>query len=453
MAGVNSVYAGNNALGQPCKDNLDCASGFCIENTVCGCTEDNDCPKNQFCLSGMCSDEKLDIGADCEEGNDCKSGYCVNKECRDSLLDEGEECSQDSDCKDDLNCVGGLCEAPQEQPQEDHQCSKDQASACQTKEECESSEGGNSVWNEPCGFCLDYRYMNAEERGYLGKDCFGFDNNCPDGQYCDCHTCKDKLTYGEDCSKFFGDAPVYMCETGLCGPLGYDGKYGCLCTKNSDCITDLEKYSVNFPARSYCHTDSGMCVEKGGVGTPCSSLSECKSGLSCKTYQGNEVCMKWCDSDLQCSDDEYCYESSHTGTKYCLKKGGWEDFCQRDEQCAEGFVCTEHTCQRINTNVPQKKSSTPTPPPTKKYSLPDFTKADHPAEVIGQIVKYIMGLVGSLALIMFIYGGLLWITSGAKEEKIKKGRDTLIWSGIGLALVMASYIIVKKIIELLGGQL
>jgi uncharacterized membrane protein YjfL (UPF0719 family) len=57
-----------------------------------------------------------------------------------------------------------------------------------------------------------------------------------------------------------------------------------------------------------------------------------------------------------------------------------------------------------------------------------------------------MGIVGSIALLMFIFGGLTWMLSGGSAEKVKKGRDILIWSAIGLVVIFSSYAIVYFVI-------
>ena len=66
-----------------------------------------------------------------------------------------------------------------------------------------------------------------------------------------------------------------------------------------------------------------------------------------------------------------------------------------------------------------------------------------PNDLIGRIINSILGIVGSLALLMFVYGGLTWMTSSGNPEKVKKGRDVIIWSAIGLVIVFASYGLVK----------
>jgi len=73
--------------------------------------------------------------------------------------------------------------------------------------------------------------------------------------------------------------------------------------------------------------------------------------------------------------------------------------------------------------------------------------------IIGKIINAVLGIVGSLALLMFVYGGLLWMTAGGRDEKITQGKNIIIWSTLGLVVIFASYAIVKLIIDsLVGGS-
>jgi hypothetical protein len=67
-------------------------------------------------------------------------------------------------------------------------------------------------------------------------------------------------------------------------------------------------------------------------------------------------------------------------------------------------------------------------------------------ELYGRIIAGFLGIVGTVALVIFVWGGFLWLTSGGSPEKIKKGRDTLVWAILGLIVVFGSYIILKYVI-------
>jgi uncharacterized membrane protein YjfL (UPF0719 family) len=51
---------------------------------------------------------------------------------------------------------------------------------------------------------------------------------------------------------------------------------------------------------------------------------------------------------------------------------------------------------------------------------------------------------------MFVYGGFTWLTSGGSAERIKKGKDILVWAVIGLVVIFASYTAVDFVLTALG---
>lgn len=67
--------------------------------------------------------------------------------------------------------------------------------------------------------------------------------------------------------------------------------------------------------------------------------------------------------------------------------------------------------------------------------------------VVGRIIKALLGLSGTLALLMFVWGGFQWITSGGEKEKIDKGKRTLTWAVIGLFFIFISYTAVSALIS------
>lgn len=72
--------------------------------------------------------------------------------------------------------------------------------------------------------------------------------------------------------------------------------------------------------------------------------------------------------------------------------------------------------------------------------------------MIGTIIKAVLGVVGSLALVMFIYGGLLWMTAAGNTERVEKGKKTIVWAVLGLVVIFTSYALVKFILLAIGVQ-
>lgn len=67
--------------------------------------------------------------------------------------------------------------------------------------------------------------------------------------------------------------------------------------------------------------------------------------------------------------------------------------------------------------------------------------------IIGRVIKGVLSIIGSIAFLMFIYGGVLWLTSGGNSDAVKKGRDVLIWTTLGLAIIFAAYAIVSAVLN------
>ena len=70
--------------------------------------------------------------------------------------------------------------------------------------------------------------------------------------------------------------------------------------------------------------------------------------------------------------------------------------------------------------------------------------------LVNQLIKFVLGFTGLLALLAFIYGGILWMSSMGDPKKDEKGKQVMIWSVYGLAVIFGSYGIVLTLFEALG---
>lgn len=73
-------------------------------------------------------------------------------------------------------------------------------------------------------------------------------------------------------------------------------------------------------------------------------------------------------------------------------------------------------------------------------------------KLIGMILRTLFGIIGVIALVMFIYGGALWMMAFGEEQKIKRGWDTMIWAAIGLIVIFGSYAAVDFILKAILGS-
>lgn len=63
------------------------------------------------------------------------------------------------------------------------------------------------------------------------------------------------------------------------------------------------------------------------------------------------------------------------------------------------------------------------------------------------ITDFILGIVGSLALLMLVYGGVVWIISGGSADKVQQGKTIVRNAIIGLVLVFTSWLIVSVVVR------
>ena len=73
---------------------------------------------------------------------------------------------------------------------------------------------------------------------------------------------------------------------------------------------------------------------------------------------------------------------------------------------------------------------------------------------IPDIIKAIMNKVllpigGGLAVIMIIWAGILYMTAGGSEEKIRAAKKTIMWTVIGFAILISAKFIIDAIDYLL----
>lgn len=70
---------------------------------------------------------------------------------------------------------------------------------------------------------------------------------------------------------------------------------------------------------------------------------------------------------------------------------------------------------------------------------------------IRSVIQLIAGLAGLIATGFFVAGGFTYITSSGNPEQLDKAKRTLTWSAIGLAIVIAAFVI-SNIVTTLATQ-
>ena len=78
------------------------------------------------------------------------------------------------------------------------------------------------------------------------------------------------------------------------------------------------------------------------------------------------------------------------------------------------------------------------------YELNDFVS------LAINVSKWILGIVGSLSLVMFVYGGFMFLISAGGSEKIGQAKKIIVAAVIGLIIVFTSYLIIQFVLGSMG---
>jgi hypothetical protein len=78
----------------------------------------------------------------------------------------------------------------------------------------------------------------------------------------------------------------------------------------------------------------------------------------------------------------------------------------------------------------------------------DLGKARSTKEILQSIVKWLLSLVGTIAVISLIYGGFLYVTSQGEENQTEKAKNIILYSVIGIIIIGISAIVVNVVISI-----
>ncbi|MFA6271756.1 MAG: hypothetical protein WC693_01425 [Patescibacteria group bacterium] len=58
------------------------------------------------------------------------------------------------------------------------------------------------------------------------------------------------------------------------------------------------------------------------------------------------------------------------------------------------------------------------------------------------IIRWVLGLLGLIGVVMVMYGGFTWMTAGGNEDKIEKAKKVISAAVIGMVIVILSWAVV-----------
>ncbi len=69
------------------------------------------------------------------------------------------------------------------------------------------------------------------------------------------------------------------------------------------------------------------------------------------------------------------------------------------------------------------------------------------SQTVGQIIKIVLGILGTIFLALTVYAGTLWLTAAGEEKKIETAKEILKAAIIGLVIILAAYSITYFVLD------
>ncbi len=68
-------------------------------------------------------------------------------------------------------------------------------------------------------------------------------------------------------------------------------------------------------------------------------------------------------------------------------------------------------------------------------------------ETVINIIQWVLGLLGLIAVIMILWGGFMWMTAGGNEDKVATAKKIITAAVIGLIVILLAWAIVTFVVS------
>ncbi|MEA3272761.1 MAG: pilin, partial [Patescibacteria group bacterium] len=213
-------------------------------------------------------------------------------------------------------------------------------------------------------------------------------------------TAADRTELGHECIERCTNPAYILCES---GSIPSDPREAAIA-----CVNREESYNTVL---EICEPTATITVDEDSTdirGT--CNCTICAAAGTCPDFSPTPLSADSSYERLLSTCQKMCEDRSYTTARItdlsCVSGA-----TPIDNSCAPPTVPTPPSSEKSYDAIPIRGISVPTP--LGDISIP---------ELIGKIIKAVLGIVGSIALLMFIYGGFLWLMSGGNEKNITKGR-------------------------------
>jgi len=113
-------------------------------------------------------------------------------------------------------------------------------------------------------------------------------------------------------------------------------------------------------------------------------------------------------------------------------------------------VPVNQTPQNFNAIVQNCSSRVPGGETDYDIELTNPLKTDDPTAIIATAIRAGLGVIGSLTLVAFVAGGVMWVTSAGNADRVKQGLNTMLYAAIGIAVIFTAYAVLQFVLNSVG---
>jgi hypothetical protein len=131
------------------------------------------------------------------------------------------------------------------------------------------------------------------------------------------------------------------------------------------------------------------------------------------------------------------FAGSDVSDPTCVAKGGGCPDGMQEVQDQATCTLTQTCCVKVTA-----KKEAPSVGPYKAGSamtIQDPLGGVGVYGIIQRLITTFLGIVGAVALLVFFYAGVLYMTAGGDEKKVSSAKDAMLYGTIGLAIIFFAY--------------
>ncbi len=422
---------------------------------------------NFYCNGDINGAERGDCESACGASTECdeqSEGYStVAGKCQVSVANTADGCVwvAAAVCNND-----GTCDAPGETTAN---CPND----CCTKTACGAgcTNAADCMTIEPdcAGACIAPACVTDTDCGYWVCDSGAgyIAEDCDAGAFLVCGGLD-----GTNC----GGGKVWSCSGSCnpsCDPNWFPG--GCFgLPPTPDCVDEYDACDCSCVAAAICNNnsvqDNGETgIDCGGGGCPaCAACTPNGCGGGCPagcTGADDPDCAGACLDPTCASDSDCCTNTPCAAPQVCDATSGACVDCLTSADCAADEVCDSGSCIPCSgegvaetdpllccsgLNIIDGVCTSACDPNASFFCNPLRQSVETLVEGGEKMIGYILGLIGSVALLLVIIAGIMYMTSAGSEEKIASSKKILTGAVIGLGIALLAFSLLQVVLSVLN---